>query len=120
MLYKNCTQNLAYNKCLAVCSIPPLYQSTLFQYFIASIPAKLSLLWASIYLKKYHEDPAHCGIVSVSRFASLPHLGHLQLTNSSILARGLSPVSVGTYSVTSGSNTGKSSSGTATHPQESQ
>ena len=74
------------------------------------------LLCASMNLRKYQEDPAHCGIVSVSLFAGVPHTGHVVLTQSVIFARGLSPVSVGSYSATSGSRSGKSSSFIGTHP----
>src|SRR5215831_16712428 len=69
------------------------------------------------YRRKYHDEPAHCGIVSVSRFAGPPQFGHRVLTQSAIAARGDSPVPVGWYRSTSGSWTGKSSSGTGTSPQ---
>ena len=60
----------------------------------------------SIYLKKYHDDPAHCGIVFVSRFAGFPQQGQVVLTHSSIAASGDSPVPVGSYDSTSGNNNG--------------
>ena len=103
-----------------MCSLPPSYQSTRFQYFIAFISAKHLSFLASINLKKYQLDPAHCGITSVSLFASLPQFGHLQFTNSLILANGLSPLSVGSYSFTSGKTIGRFSSFSGTHPQVSQ
>src|SRR5215470_10329689 len=85
-----------------------------------SLPFSLmsaSLAWGEGYRRKYHDEPAHCGIVSVSRFAGPPQLGHCVLTQSSIAASGDSPVPVGWYRSTSGKRTGKSSSGTGTKPQ---
>ena len=49
----------------------------------------------SVYLKKYQEDPAHCGMVSVSRFAGPPQHGQVVFTQSVIAANGDSPLSVG-------------------------
>jgi len=51
-------------------------------------------LWGSIYRRKYQLEPAHWGMVSVSRWAGPPHLGQVVFTQSVILLRGLSPVSV--------------------------
>ena len=56
----------------------------------------------------------------VSRFASLPHTGHLQFTQSSMSANGDSPVPVGSYFSTYGNVNGNSSSGTGTAPQSGQ
>ncbi len=56
-------------------------------------------------------------MVSVSRLAGLPQLGHAQLTKLSNLFSGL-PEPSGTQS--SGNLTGNWSSGTATSPQSSQ
>ncbi len=57
-------------------------------------------------------------MVSVSRWAGPPHLGHLTLTNSGTLASGdlPSPVSA----TWSGSTTGNWSSGTGTTPSVGQ
>ena len=93
--YKNLCQNLEYNKWSVVCSIPPLYQSTGPQYSRFFLDANSLSLCASIYLKKYHEDPAHCGIVSVSRLASLPQTGHFVFIQSVCFASGDSPFSPG-------------------------
>ncbi len=78
-----------------VCSIPPLYQSTGIQYSSASLPAIASSFFGSVYLKKYQEEPAHWGMVSVSRFAGPPQCGHVVFTQSVMDASGESPLSVG-------------------------
>ena len=103
-----------------MCSIPPLYQSTGLQYLRASLDAKAVSLLGSMYLKKYHEEPAHCGIVSVSRFAFPWHLGHVVLIQSESFASGLSPFSPGSKSLTSGNFKGNSFSGIGCQPQCSQ
>ena len=56
----------------------------------------------------------------VSRLAGLPQHGHVVFTHSSIAASGDSPVPVGSYDSTSGSNNGNWSSGTGTAPQSGQ
>ena len=48
-----------------------------------------------MYRRKYQEDPAHWGMVSVSRLAGPPQQGQVVLTQSVILDRGDSPSSVG-------------------------
>ena len=93
--YKNLCQKREYSKWRVVCSIPPLYQSTGSQYFNASGLASALSLCGSVYLKKYQEDPAHWGIVSVSRFAGPPQQGQVVFTQSVIAASGDSPLSVG-------------------------
>ncbi len=57
--------------------MPPLYQSTGSQYFNASMVANSLSLWGSIYRRKYQLEPAHLGMVSVSRSAGPPHLGQV-------------------------------------------
>ena len=47
-----------------------------------------SSLLESTNLKKYHDESTKVSIVSVSLFASVPHLGHFVFMNSSLLARG--------------------------------
>ena len=74
--------------------MPPLYQSTGDQYSSASLEAKALSLWGSIYRRKYQQEPAHWGMVSVSRWAGPPHLGQVVFTQSVILERGDSPSSV--------------------------
>src|SRR3989344_3216616 len=92
--------------------MPPLYQSTGVQYFKFFSLANALLLCGSAYLKKYQELPAHCGIVSVSRLADPPHLGHLTLTQFSNLASGDSPSPLAWNSFISGNSRGKFSSAT--------
>ena len=75
--------------------MPPLYQSTGDQYFSASGEARALSLWGSIYRRKYQEEPAHWGMVSVSRLAGPPQWGQVVFTQSVILLRGDSPSSVG-------------------------
>ena len=57
-------------------------------------------------------------IVSVSRRAGPPHVGHVVFTNSGICASGESPRPLN--SATFGSSTGSSSTGTGTMPHFSQ
>ena len=79
-----------------VCSMPPLYQSTGPQYSRASLDATAALsLWGSIYRRKYQLEPAHWGMVSVSRLAGPPQQGQVVFTQSVILEWGASPSSVG-------------------------
>ena len=75
--------------------MPPLYQSTGDQYSRASLLARALSLWGSIYRRKYQLEPAHWGIVSVSRLAGPPQQGQVVFTQSVILLRGDSPSSVG-------------------------
>src|SRR6185503_11251025 len=55
-------------------------------------------------------------MVLVSRLAGPWQFGHFTLTHESMPANGDSPVPVGSYFLTFGKTTGKSSSGTATVP----
>ena len=48
-----------------------------------------------MYRRKYQEDPAHWGMVSVSRWAGPPQQGQVVFTQSVMAARGDSPLSVG-------------------------
>ena len=66
---------------------------------------------------KYHDESINVSIVSVSRLAGLPQLGHWQDKKASCLTSGL-PLPSGIKS--SGNITGKSFSGTGTAPQASQ
>ena len=75
--------------------MPPLYQSTGLQYARASLEARALSLWGSIYRRKYQLEPAHWGMVSVSRLAGPPQQGQVVFTQSVILLRGDSPSSVG-------------------------
>src|SRR5262245_9841886 len=115
MSCKNIVKNREYKRCKTACSIPPTYKSTGNHCLPASL-TKAFLSCGEAYRRKYQDDPAHCGIVSVSRFAGPPHFGHLTFTHSVIAAKGDSPVPVGWYRSTSGNRTGRSFSSTATSP----
>jgi hypothetical protein len=67
---------------------------------------------------KYQALSTKVSIVSVSRRAGPPQRGHSVATQSSTAASGLLPF--GAKSSTSGSRTGRSSSGTGTIPSVSQ
>ena len=67
---------------------------------------------------KYQDESTKVSIVSVSRRAGPPQIGHVVLTQSSAEASGERPC--GAKSSTSGSGTGRSSSGTGTMPCVSQ
>ena len=118
--YKNLFQNLEYNKCKVVCSIPPLYKSTGIQYFNFSGSPSDSLFFGSMYRRKYQELPAQFGIVSVSLMAGPPQFGQIVLTQLSIEASGDSPVCVGSYFSTYGNSSGNSFSSSGCHPHFSQ
>ena len=68
--------------------------------------------------RKYHDESTKVSIVSVSRLAGPPHIGHLTLTNSGTCASGESPRPLNV--VTLGSATGSWSYGTGTTPSFSQ
>ena len=89
--------------------MPPLYQSTGIQYFISSMLAKARSLWGSTKRRKYQLEPAHWGMVSVSRLAGPPHFGQAQLTKLSMRARGDWPSVPGSKFSTSGSVRGSCS-----------
>ena len=89
-----------------------------FQYAAGTGSNGNSLLCGSANRRKYHDESTNVSIVSVSRRAGPPHLGHLTLTNSGTCASGESPRPVNV--VTFGSSTGRSLSGTATTPSLSQ
>ena len=67
---------------------------------------------------KYQDESTNVSIVSVSRRAGAPQIGHVVFTQSSAAASGERPC--GAKSSTSGSRTGRSSSGTGTMPCVSQ
>ena len=77
-----------------------------------------SLFAGSQKRRKYHDESTNVSIVSVSRRAGPPHVGHLTLTNSGTWASGESPRPVKV--VTFGSATGNWSYGTGTTPSLSQ
>src|SRR2546423_3609407 len=95
-------QKREYSRCRIACSMPPMYWSTAIQYFARS--STMLFFWSEQAKRmKYHDESTKVSIVSVSRFAGLPHFGHLQFRNEGVLARGL-PVPSGTRF--SGSTTG--------------
>ena len=100
--------------------MPPLYQSTGPQYSRASLLAMASGLWGSMYRRKYQDEPAHWGMVSVSRLAGPPQQGQVVLTHSVWRASGLSPSGPGSKSVISGRRSGSSLSGMGCQPHFSQ
>ncbi len=59
-------------------------------------------------------------IVSLSRLAGPPHVGHSTLTHSSAAASGETPLGLRSAPFRSGRRTGSWSSGTSTSPQVSQ
>src|SRR5207245_11141223 len=96
--------------------MPPMYWSTAIQYFARSSTILFS--WSGQAKRmKYQDESTKVSMVSVSRFAALPHFGHVQLTNDGVLASGL-PVPSGTRS--SGRTTGSSAAGHGPSPQPSQ
>ncbi len=70
-------------------------RSTGNQYFISFHQMVYLLRCGFGYRKKYQHDPAHCGMVFVSRFAGPLHSGHVTFTHSVMAASGDSPVPVG-------------------------
>src|SRR6266851_9860812 len=96
--------------------MPPMYWSTGIQYFTRS--STMLFFWSGqAWRMKYQDESTKVSMVSVSRFAGLPHFGHERLTKDGVFASGL-PVPSGTRS--SGSTTGSSLSGTGTSPQDAQ
>ena len=67
---------------------------------------------------KYQDESTKVSIVSVSRRAGLPHVGHVDVQEVVALVRAGCRVPSGTQS--SGSTTGRSFSGTGTAPHASQ
>ena len=67
---------------------------------------------------QYHDESMNVSIVSVSRSAGPPQVGHVVLMNAACDFRGLSPV--GMKAASWGRTTGSWSSGTGTVPQSRQ
>ena len=116
--YNTFVKNRAYMRWSIACSTPPMYWSTGIQASAFSLAKGISVFFGSVNLKKYHDEHTKVSIVSVSLFAGLPHPGQVVFTNSSLLARGEAPVPVSSISM--GSMTGRSFSGTGTSPQSEQ
>src|SRR6478609_5321638 len=70
--------------------------------------------------RKYHDESTNVSIVSLSRFAGPPHVGHSTLTHSSAAASGETPFGFRSAPRSSGSSNGSWSYGTATSPSFSQ
>jgi hypothetical protein len=68
--------------------------------------------------RKYQDESTNVSMVSVSRLAGPPHVGHFTFTHSGTCASGESPRPVNV--VIFGSSTGSCSYGTATTPSFSQ
>ena len=71
----------------------------------------------SVYLRKYHDESTNVSMVSVSRFAGVPHLGQSTLQKDSLVSKGF-PLPSNMTSL--GNSTGRSSSGTGTTPHDGQ
>src|SRR6185436_19914195 len=91
---RNMVKKREYKRCRIACSTPPTYMSTGTHSLPFSVMSA-SLACGDGYLRKYHDEPAHWGIVSVSRFAGPPQLGQRVFTQSWMAANGDSPVPVG-------------------------
>src|SRR5450756_2388093 len=91
--------------------MPPVYWSTAIQWLASSESKGWASSCADVYRRKYHDESINVSIVSVSRRAARPYLGHLVRQKSALSASGL-------YS--RGSSTGSSDRGTATIPATSQ
>jgi hypothetical protein len=76
------------------------------------------VLVASQNRRKYHDESTNVSIVSVSRVAGPPHFGQVALRKPSWRRSGDSPD--GRNSTSSGSRTGRSSSGTVWAPCSAQ
>ena len=100
------------------CSIPPVYWWTGIHRSTSSRWKAESSAHGEQYRRKYQDESTKVSMVSVSRFAGPPHLGHETLTNSLCFASGDTPD--GVKSTSSGSSTGRSASGTPTSPHVGQ
>src|SRR5690606_9500660 len=97
---------------------PPMYWSTGSHLATASASNGASSLNGSAKRRKYQDESTNVSIVSVSRVAGPPQIGHRAARNRSWNLSGDSPV--GRNSTSSGASTGSSSSGTGTVPQAGQ
>src|SRR5690625_4542641 len=102
------------------CSTPPTYWSIGAQRLASAGSKACSSLLGDKKRRKYHEESKKVSIVSASRLAAPPHLGHVVFTQSSAAPRGDVPFGLRSSPSAGGSSIGRSSSGTGTSPQESQ
>jgi hypothetical protein len=100
------------------CSTPPMYWSTGIHRATASVSNGLSSFHGSQKRRKYHAESTKVSIVSVSRTAGPPQMGHVVRRKPSWERNGDSPV--GWNSTSSGASTGSCSSGTGTAPWSGQ
>jgi hypothetical protein len=56
------------------CSLPPMYMSTGINDEAAAVLNGSSLLWGSVYRRKYQEESTNVSMVSRSLVAGPPHL----------------------------------------------
>src|SRR5947208_5172587 len=99
------------------CSTPPMYWLTGSHRFTASESNATFSDFGLRKRRKYQLESTKVSIVSLSRRASPPHVGHDAFKNASFVRSGDSPV--GLNSTWSGSRTGRSDSGTGWMPQRS-
>src|SRR4029453_19074112 len=83
--------NREYNRCRMACSTPPVYWLTGIHRSTSPGSNGHVSSCGEQYRKKYQEESTNVSIVSVSRFAAPPQLGHVTLTNPSWRASGDSP-----------------------------
>src|ERR1700678_1499930 len=96
------------------CSMPPMYWPTGIQRSAASLSTGASVSQGSQKRRKYQDESTNVSIVSVSRSAGLPQIGHVVHRNAGSKRKGDSPV--GKNSTSSGSSNGRSLSGKGTIP----
>ena len=109
-----------YSRCRIACSTPPTYRSTGAQRRTASTSNGPCSYLGEQYRRKYQDESTKVSMVSVSRLAGPPHLGHSVLTQSDAAASGETPRGARSWPRRSGRTTGSCSSGTGTSPQPSQ
>ncbi len=98
--------------------MPPMYWSTGIQCCAATGANGCSLFHGSQKRRKYHDESTKVSMVSVSRVAGPPSIGHVVCRNPSLSESGDWPV--GRNSTSSGASTGSWSTGTGTTPCSSQ
>src|SRR5215470_5458355 len=97
--------------------MPPIYWSTGIMRSTTLLVAGAFAFHGSVKRAKYHDESTNVSIVSVSRRAAPPQLGHFTFVHVGWRSSGLPGRSNDT---SSGSTTGRSLSGTGTTPHLSQ
>ena len=100
------------------CSIPPMYWSTGMKCCAATGAKGCSVFHGSQKRRKYQDESTKVSMVSVSRRAGPPSMGHVVCRKPSWSDSGDCPV--GRNSTSSGATIGSWSSGTGTTPCSSQ